>query len=421
MITAVLIGAGGRGMGAYGGFAERNPNNIRFIAVADPNPERREMFAAIHHIPKEMQFITDVELFQKGKLADACFVCTQDKYHVKPTKLALELGYHVFLEKPMATSPEEVLWLGNYAKKVNRVLGIGHVLRYTPFFKTIKSIIVKHEIGDVVTVQHNENVGYYHQAHSYVRGNWRKLSESSPMILAKSCHDMDILTWLIDQPILSLASYGSLSHFTRKNMPQGAPKYCVEGCPHSETCPFDAERIYLRGHDWLKYAVTLNPTDERLKEALKTSPYGRCVYQCDNDVVDHQVVAMEFGQGVTVSFTMSAFTKDISRTLKVMGTRGEIRADMESNTVEIRDFVTNQTRKVPVIQEASGHGGGDDGIMRAFVAAVEGNTPFSASAEGAVISHLMAFAAEKSRVEHCTIDMNDYLEEIKEKARLLVI
>ena len=421
MITAVLIGAGGRGIGAYGGFAERHPQDIQFVAVADPIAERRELFAKLHNIPKNRQFTTDSDLFSAGKLADACFVCTQDKCHVIPTQAALRLGYHVFLEKPMATSPEEVVALSELAKRSNRVLGIGHVLRYTPFFKTIKKLIDDDQIGDIISIQHNENVGYYHQAHSYVRGNWRKNSESSPMILAKSCHDMDILTWLIDEPILSIASYGSLTHFTNSNKPEGAPKYCVEGCKHESTCPFFAPRIYLKGHDWLKYAVTLNPTDERVMDALKTSPYGRCVYQCDNDVVDHQVVAMEFAKGITVSFTMSAFTKDISRTLKVMGTRGEIRADMESNEVEVRTFITNSTRRIEVVQEQSGHGGGDDGIMRAFIQAVAGLVPFSASAEGAVISHLMAFAAEKSRLEHRMIRMDDYIDEIKKSVSLLVV
>lgn len=417
MITAVLIGAGGRGMGAYGGFAERHPDLIQFVAVADPNIERRMMFAERHHIPLSHQFDTDSQLFARGKLADTCFVCTQDRYHVEPTMAALALGYHVFLEKPMATSPEDVYRLGKIAEESGRILGIGHVLRYTPFFKTIKHALDEGRIGQIVSIQHNENVGYYHQAHSYVRGNWRKLSESSPMILAKSCHDMDIISWLVDSPIRFISSFGSLVHFTPANKPEGAPRYCVEGCPHEKSCPFFAPRIYVEGADWLKYAVTLNPTTERVMEALKSSPYGRCVYQCDNDVVDHQVVAMEFENHVTVAFTMSAFTRDISRTLKIMGTRGELRADMEGNWVEIREFITNNTYELAVASDSSGHGGGDDGIMRAFIDAVTGKQPFSASAEGAVISHLMAFAAEKSRLERRVIDMKDYQEELVKTMR----
>lgn len=416
MITAVLIGAGGRGIGAYGGFAERHPNEIRFIAVADPNKERRELFASRHQIPLSNQFETDEQLLAVGKLADACFVCTQDRYHVKPTLHALQLGYHVFLEKPMATDPVDVYRLGKVAASSGRILGIGHVLRYTPFFKTIKKAVDDGRIGQIVTIQHNENVGYYHQAHSYVRGNWRKLSESSPMILAKSCHDMDIISWIVGRPIRSISSFGSLVHFTAANCPEGAPRYCIEGCPHEKNCPFFAPRIYLEGADWLKYAVTLNPTPERVLEALHTSPYGRCVYQCDNDVVDHQVVTMEFDNHVTVAFTMSAFTRDISRTLKIMGTRGELRADMEGNRIEIREFVNQTTYEIPVVQEASGHGGGDDGIMKGFIQAIETNQPFSASAEGAVIAHLMAFAAEQSRVEHRVIDMDEYQAEIAQLA-----
>lgn len=416
MITAVLIGAGGRGIGAYGRYAETHPERLRFIAVAEPNPERRALFAHLHQIPSSHQFATDQDLFAQGKLADVCFVCTQDRYHVVPTERALDLGYHVFLEKPMATDPVEVYRLAEKAKASHRLLGIGHVLRYTPFFKTIKQVIEHGDLGRLVAIQHNENVGYYHQAHSYVRGNWRKQVESSPMILAKSCHDMDILSWLIDAPIQSLSSFGSLLHFTAANCPSEAPKYCVQGCKHQDTCPFYAPRIYLEGADWLKFFVDLHPTPERVLKALETSPYGRCVYQCDNDVVDHQVVAMEFKNGVTVSFTMSAFTKDISRTIKLMGTRAELRADMEKNSIEIRDFVTNQTTHIPITTDASGHGGGDTGIMNAFMDAVEGKSSFSAHADGAVESHLMAFAAEQSRIEKRVIDMDDYKLQIAQRA-----
>lgn len=407
-ITAALIGAGGRGYWSYGSYAWNYPHELQFVAVAEPLQERREKFQQKHGIAAEKCFANWEELLSQPKMADAILICTQDRMHFAPAMAAMAKGYHVLLEKPMAVTPEECITLGATAAKSGRLLLICHVLRYTPFFQTLKRVLDEGRIGRLICIQHNENVGYYHYAHSFIRGHWRNSNTSSPMILAKSCHDMDIMLWLAGADCAGIASYGSLTHFKPENAPAGAPARCLDGCPAERTCPFYAPRIYQELiPQWL-------PVDDNSPEArfntLREHPLGRCVYHCDNNVVDHQVVSLEFTNEVTASFTMCGFTRDISRTLKLMGTKGEIRGAMEQNEIEIHDFVAGGKETIRVKEPMDGHGGGDYGIIREFVRLVEKDGAVSGptAAEISVQSHLMAFAAEKSRLEKKMIKMDDY-------------
>ncbi len=416
MIKAILIGAGARGIGAYGAFALKNPNDIKFVGVADPDPERKMYFSYQHGIIDEFQFSSFEEILSKPKFADACFICTQDAMHVEPAKKALELGYDVFLEKPMAVTPEDCIYLEKIAHLNNRKLMIGHVLRYTTFFETIKQILDSGKIGILMTIQHNENVSYWHQAHSYVRGNWRNLKESSPMILAKSCHDLDILYWFSESTPNKVSSFGFLSYFNEKNAPLGAPKRCLDGCPHKDTCAYYAPKVYLNAPDWMKLPVSNQMTDDAILEALKKGPYGRCVFHSDNDVVDHQVVSLEFENEMTASFTMTAFTHENTRTIKLMGTLGEIRGHMDKEEIEIYTFGIEEPERIKLSSLDYGHNGGDYGIMKAFVRLLEiGDNEAITSDESSVMSHLLAFAAEKSRLEGRTIDFHQYVKEINKK------
>ena len=411
MIQAIMIGAGNRGIGAYGWYALRNPEKIRFIGVADPDPMRRGYFAAEHKIPADHQFAGFAEILALPKFADACFICTQDNMHFVPATLAMEKGYQIFLEKPMATTPIECIRLAQTAKEHHVRLMIGHVLRYTSFFATIKHQIDSGSIGEVVTIQHNENVSYWHQAHSYVRGNWRNVASASPMILAKSCHDLDILSWLIDKQPLRISSFGSLSYFNKDHAPKGAPMYCSEGCPIAADCVYQAEKVYLNAPDWMKLPVSNDLSAQAIRKALQKGLYGRCVYHCDNNVVDHQVTILEFESGITAAFTMTAFTHENTRTIKVMGTKGEIRGHMDKHTIEVHTFGSEKVEIIDTETSAFGHGGGDNGIMDAFIALVEhGANAELASADAAVTSHLMAFAAETSRLKHSTIDFTKYVQ-----------
>ncbi|MBO9605777.1 MAG: Gfo/Idh/MocA family oxidoreductase [Paenibacillaceae bacterium] len=419
-ITAVLIGAGQRGMDAYGAYALEYPDEIRFVAVADANPARRDEFREAHGVAAEHCYAGWEQLLEGPRLADAILICTQDRMHYEPAIKAFEKGYHVLLEKPMSIDPLECIAMGEVAAKHNRVFAICHVLRYTKFFSEIKRLVSEGVVGRLVTLQQTENVSPGHQAHSFVRGNWRNSQTSSPMILAKSCHDMDIMLWLVGADCTKVSSFGSLTHFRQENAPEGAPERCLDGCPATDTCLYYAPRAYLERKDWvgdvLRRVVSGDTSDEGVIRALREGPYGRCVYRCDNNVVDHQVVNLEFANEVTATFTMTAFTRNGGREVRLMGTKGELRACSVKNEIEISDFATGKTTVVPIDAPQAGHGGGDSGIMRDFIRIVrsEGREAGRTGANISVQSHLMAFAAEKSRVEQSTILLSDYISELKE-------
>lgn len=410
MISAIMIGAGSRGIGAYGAYAESNREKIRFIGVADPDPMRRGYFAMKHAIIPENQYPSDEEILDQPRMADVCFICTQDNMHFIPAKKAMEKGYHLFLEKPMAVDPLECIELGKIAETNHVRLMIGHVLRYTPFFATIKQLLDSGRIGRLISIQHNENVAFWHQAHSFVRGNWRNRQLSSPMILAKSCHDLDLMIWFAGSHPTQVSSFGSLSHYKSEFIPEGAPKYCMDGCKHANECLYYAPKVYLNAPDWLKLPVSNDMSDEALLKALRKGPYGRCVYQCDNDVVDHQVTAIEFANEITVAFTMTGFTHENTRTIKLMGTKGEIRGHMDKNTLEVYQFGVEMPEIISTTAKSSGHGGGDEGIMEALITLIEsGNNGDVTSHNASIESHLLAFAAEESRLSGKTIDFDKYV------------
>lgn len=404
-ITAILLGAGSRGNFIYGPYAEKYPNDLNFVAVAEPDEQRRNQFAAVHEIAAEQTFASWEDILAQGKIADAAIVSTQDRMHFEPAMKALELGYHIILEKPMSTLTEECVKLEAAARKHGRLLMVSHVLRYSPFWATIKEVISEGVIGKVASIQLTENVGFQHMAHSYVRGHWRNTEQSSPIILAKSCHDLDIISWLMNATCSRVSSFGSLMHFREEEAPAGSTHRCTDGCAVQRSCPYSAIKIYLETKDphYARY-ITNDPTPANTLQAIKEGPYGRCVYRCDNDVVDHQVVNMEFDNGANASFTLSGFTQHIARTVQVMGTHGEIQGNMEDGVVKIYHFATGKQILHQFSPTGDGHGGGDDRFIRSFVDAIrqfdddpnQGLTSAAASLQ----SHLIAFAAEQSRIHH---------------------
>ncbi|MGO4182817.1 Gfo/Idh/MocA family protein [Paenibacillus sp. MCAF9] len=415
-VTVAIIGAGLRGVN-YLEYALAHPNELQVVAVAEPVAERRESFQARHNIADNMCFENWDDFFAMPKLADAVLICTQDKQHFDPTMKALEAGYHVLLEKPMSPDAKECLLMGEKASQLNRVFSICHVLRYTNFFSTIKELLEKETIGKLMSITHNENVGFWHQAHSFVRGNWSRKEDSSPMILAKSCHDLDILLWLAGSECVRVSSFGSLSHFTSDQAPAGAPLRCLDGCPVADECLYYAPNYYLtEDTNWPTSAISNDLSYSARYKALEEGPYGRCVYHCDNDVVDHQVVNLEFANSVTAAFTMSAFTRDVSRTIKLMGTKGEIRGAMEKNEIEVIHFGSGKIERISFEDMGGhvGHGGGDMGLLKDFLKLVreDGKSEGLTSASQSVQSHLMAFAAEQSRVDGNSINLKDFAESI---------
>lgn len=417
-VTAVIIGGGLRGYAAYA--IKANPKTLNVVGVAEPVEYKRQMCAERFGIAPENCFESYEDLLAQPKMADLAIICTPDDLHFEPAKMAAEKGYHILLEKPISPKAEEIYEIGKIAEKSDKIFSICHVLRYTKFYIKLKEILDSGRIGKLVHMIHSENVAYWHQAHSFVRGNWRNSVETSPMILAKCCHDMDILLYLIGSKCTRISSMGELTFFKKENAPEGAPKRCLDGCPVYDSCPYCAPKLYLHNsylRAWgLENLFDIPDTsDESIIKALETNQYGRCVFQCDNDVVDHQSATIEFENGVTVSFTMCAFTNENTRVMRLMGTHGEIVADFDNNSIKVRDFVTDNVEEITIGPAALGHGGGDAGLMNAVVSAINGCDTNKTSAVESVESHMMALAAEKSRVTGKTIVMDEFVAEIAAK------
>lgn len=403
----LVLGAGSRGS-IYAGHLTDHPEQGQVVAVAEPDPERRAAFVARHGIPADRAFETWSEALSQERLADAVIVATQDADHVAPAITAIAKGYHVLLEKPIAPTQAETRAVIEAAREADVLLAVCHVLRYTPHTIALRRLLDEGAIGSVYSIDHLEPVGWWHQAHSFVRGNWRNEAESSSMLLAKSCHDLDWLLAIAGRPCERITSFGSLSHFTRANQPPGAADRCLE-CPGGieQTCPYSARLIYLTAlamgiTDWPLSVITHDVSREGVLAALEHGPYGRCVYACDNDVVDHQVVSMEFQGGLTATFTMTAFTTMRGRNTRIFGSHGEITTD--SRTITIDDFRTGQRRVIDTEVEADtgaggGHGGGDGGLITAFASALRDGDPsrILSGPEDSLRSHLMVFAAERAR------------------------
>lgn len=420
-LNVVLIGAGARGQ-TYTNYMK--DNGFKIVAVAEPLPERREYIKNKHNIPDEMCFESWEGLLALPKMADIAIISTQDRMHYEPAMKAISLGYNLLLEKPAAPTPKECLDIASFAKEKGVKILVCHVLRYTPLFSKIKELILEDKIGKVISVHHSESVGNVHQSHSYVRGNWHSTEKSSNMLLAKSCHDIDIIQWLVDSKCTKAHSFGSLSFFTKENAPDGAPDYCIDGCPYGEECYYNAVKLYLEdeGNSWFRGTSTnmVNPTNEDVEKVLRTTQYGKCVFKCENDVVDHQVVNLEFENGATASFNMCAFNKG-GRYTRVMGTKGELYGDLENDTIDLFDFATREHTIIhPACTEvdgshAGGHGGGDEGIVNTlYKYLTEGYDGAWLSEIGiSVENHLATFAAEASRLENKVIDVEEFKNTLK--------
>lgn len=407
----VLIGAGSRGM-IYGSWAV--DHGIQIAAVAELRPDRLENAGKLLGVPETMRFSDAAPLFDLGKIADAAIIATMDRDHYGHVMQALDCGYDILLEKPISPNPKECLEIEEKANALGKKITVCHVLRYTNFFTTIKEILDSGELGKIVAIKHSENIGNFHMAHSFVRGNWRNTALSSPIILQKSCHDLDILLWLTGSHCAKVASFGSLSYFKEENAPEGSAARCCN-CPVAESCRYDARKAYLPnlGH-WPTDVVCLEQTEKALLEALKTSPYGRCVYRCDNDVCDHMSTILEFENGVTATFSLTAQTNRIHRHIHIMCQDGELIGDDGLRTITINHFASNsssyETRTIHVSNSASGHGGGDGGIMEEFAASLTNTAETRSSISRSVESHLMAYAIEEARLTGTVVDMQHYRE-----------
>ena len=409
-ITFAIAGFGDRGS-TYASMQNLFPDQMKVVAVADLDPAKVEKARGLYNIPTDHCFSSVEDMLSQPRLADVMVGATMDRQHVGHAIPALRKGYHILMEKPISPDLDQCREILKVEKECPGRVIVCHVLRYTAFYNQLKELISGGRIGDVVSVCANENVGYWHQAHSFVRGNWRNSRESSPMILQKSCHDMDILTWLLGKRCKAVSSFGGTQLFKAARAPEGAALRCLDGCKAKENCPFDAEKIYITspktgramGDSWITSVLSVENTVESTYKALREGPYGRCVYHCDNDVVDHQQTNLLMEDGSTVSFTMCAFTESCYRTFKAMGTRGEIEADMLSNLIRVRVF--GQPEEVidvgKLAGDLKGHGGGDSGIIQDLLdmlrSGAEPNER-TTTLEHSMESHFIALAAEESRL-----------------------
>ena len=423
-VKVVLLGAGTRGT-TYVNEGKKYCPEMEVVAVADRNPKRCEYIKENFGLSDDRCYSSAEELLLEPRMADVAIIATQDKEHYDIALKAIEKGYNLLLEKPVAPTPEECIAIEEAANAKGVMVLVCHVLRFTPFFTTIKRIIDSGRIGRVKNIIHVEAVGDLHYSHSYTRGDWHNTAESSPMILAKSCHDIDIIQWLMGEKCKKVQSFGSLTYFCIDNMPEGAPEFCVDGCPHEESCPYSAIKLYReRKVKWFAVQATKihNPSAEDIEKLIRETNYGRCVYQCDNDVVDQQVVNMVFESGANASFTMSAFNKG-GRKIRVMGTKGELEGTMGEEYITVYDSLTRQYEQVAVSDNVSddtiagGHGGGDAGIVRALCQIMTGKYTGNSLADitTSVENHLTTFAAEESRLTDKVISMDGYRDYIKKQ------
>ena len=418
MVSVAVIGLGGRGGLSYANCQLRSGfENMKIVAIADLCDDLVKEYKEKLGVPEQNCFHSAEELLEKDKLADCIIIATMDRDHYRHTMAAIEKGYDILLEKPISYNENECITVREKAREKGVYIRLCHVLRSTIYFEKLKEIVRSGRIGKVRGINHTENVAFWHYAHSFVRGNWKNSNETSPAILQKCCHDADILTWILNDEPAYVSSIGELGYFKSENAPKNSPLRCDKTCPDYESCPYNAEKFYLidgyrsadensRKDNWMLRAICHGePTEERIENALKNSDYGKCVFKCDNNVADHQVVLIKYKGGANVTLTMSAFTQSCYRTTKIFGTKGEIEADDGENVIRIRDFGKKTQEIVDVNKlsdDFSGHNGGDTRMLKDFINHVEkrknGNKPFDDSIDrNIILSHEICFAAEKSR------------------------
>ncbi len=409
--TFAILGGGARGQ-TFARWLSEHPEAGSVVAIAEPNAERRQIIAQMHEIPPAQQFETWEDLLAQPQLADVIINTLMDRQHAASVIPALKLGYHMLLEKPMATTREDCEAIDRVRRETGRIVSVCHSLRYHVVYAELKRLLAAGTIGKLITFDQLEAVDPAHFTHSFVRGNWSNELRSSFMLLSKSCHDVDVLAHLVDQPCRRVSSFGSLSYFRSENAPENAPASCLDGCPVEASCAYAAQKIYLRPEsDWSKFLWTQQAphvkTPEDKVQYLKASPYGRCVYRCDNDVVDHQVVNFEFEGGITGTFTMASFHLPDTRCIRLQGTEGCLRADLHSNTVEWRRFSDLANVRYQLPQQKGTHGGADDNLMANLIRALRANDPslVLTTTEDSLASHKIVFAAELARREGRVVEL----------------
>lgn len=404
MIKVAILGFGSRGR-MFGDLI-KNDNTVELVAVAD-TVEASRLTGTDYGVPEHMCFDSADSFFAQGKLCDAVFICTQDAQHIDMTLKALELGYDICLEKPAAVNIEDCVLIRDTANKLGRKVMLTHVMRYAPFYQQIKQMIDNGILGEIVTLNQTENIAYWHFALSYVRGPWRKMADSSATIIAKCCHDLDIINWLIPAKCTSVSSYGNLYYFNRAHAPEGSADYCVDCAPETkEKCLYNAYNIYPQRMNTSVVGGTARLKGRDIYKILdnREDVIGRCVFRGDNDAIDNQVVNMIFDSGATAHLTMTAFSERCYRYIKIHGTKGEVYGDADEGILYLTEYGKPQqvidVNKLTDRNLDDGHGGGDYFLYRDFIDYITENSPSMTrtTIDDSIESHLIGFKAEESRL-----------------------
>ena len=406
IFKVAIIGVGSRGGESYGLLLNKD-KRFKISSLCDIRKIRLEQYKKIFNVPDNEVFLDEEDFFKK-KRGDILIIATQDRNHVRHALKALKLGYDILLEKPITPIKSEAIKLLEASKKYHQKVLVCHVLRYAPTYVKVKQLLDDKVIGDLVNIEALEQVAYWHQAHSFVRGNWRSSKETSPMILAKCCHDLDLLQYYANSKCKTVSSFGELSFFNKEHQPKGASNSC-SSCKYLKTCPYSAYRVYVERWKEAKKPKSMWPqnvvcpsidlNEQAIIKAYNKSNYGSCVFKCDNDVVDHQVASMVFNNGVTATLTMTAFTSHGGRIYRFHGTYGDIVLDEDNAILSIRRF-GEKDKNIPfssLLDINGGHGGGDAHLINDLYNMVLGKCQIKTALEASIESHLMAYAIEESR------------------------
>lgn len=425
-LSAIIVGAGHRALG-YASYAKSHPDLMEIVGVADPSKQRRDNVAKQFNLDPSRCFESAEELASQPKFADFIINGTMDHQHVATSLPLIEKGYDMLLEKPFATNEEEMWELVEAAKRKGSKIAICHVLRFAPLYAAIRQQVADGVIGDIINIQATEHVSYHHMGTGYIRGKWNRTDYcKSTMLMAKSCHDLDLIAWMKSgiKPV-SVCSFGNNFQFRPEKAPPNSGTRCLVDCPIEKDCLYSAKKHYIdHPNRWSFYVWDSlehieNPTIEDKIESLKTSPYGKCAWKTDMNVVDHQSVAIEFEDGCTATLNMVGGCAKPSRSIHIIGTRGEIQSYFESSKFVIRHIdprpgheFSEQTIDLNIIGDMTGahggHGGGDSRLVEDFLAYLSGNKPSisTTSIEDSVAGHLMGFCANRSVEEHRVVDIN---------------
>lgn len=425
-VRIALIGAGNRGQGAYGDYGLAMPQRAKFVAVVEPNDEKRNAMGEQHKIPMERRFKTIPEFFANPPSdIEACIIATLENIRIEPLREAMKHNWHIVVEKPLGRNVEEFLQVYDMAKDYPQICLVCHQLRMTPGYVWLKRLIDSGRYGRIMSIQHSENVCFEHYAHSFVRGNFRN-ERLAPMLLAKSCHDLDLLSYFIGKPAVRVSSFGSLKYFTPENRPADAPDFCIQNCPHGDTCPYNAVRFYFDPTLYDSYFRSMNAypyNADRMREVLSTTNYGRCVFACDNNVVDSQSVQIEYEGGINVNFMMTAhnacYHRMDRRLTKISMTNGELLFDLDQTKITAHSFWPNSCEELSFPIPTGDHAGGDRWIMDAFTGAILSGdrSNLVCQIKSSFDGHMLVFAAEKARLTHQVVEVPAFADEIRAKLK----